>query len=867
MKTLYHSYDQSVALFKEYAELYPDLIKLQVIGKTWEERELIQVTLTQDVDTAETKPALLYTGTQHAREWVGHELAVSFVNYVLQNIDYDPVIQKALKNATMYLVPCMNPDGFEFSRNHFSFWRKNKRVNNSNSFGVDLNRNFPIGYHKVNDVNSNVYSGPHPLSEPETQALKAFIDDHPNITIALDYHSQGNVFFPAHDFRHEDTVDTTDMNVLCANMAFEIKQVSDRDYGIHQGKPPAKLISGSAREYCYSRGIIAAVVEVGTRNISDYLDDMQEHLLEHHPALIKALQEVPNYAKSNPLQRVEGFQIKSIEARKVELVWDYATTDSIYFEVYRNTSDKQACNHASLIGRTHSCWFRDNSVNSASDYYYYVRAVDAETGLKSAFASRIQLQTPVADDQFHRMYFCQKARTGYVSEKSDKNREHFGVNSLFAGINENKGISYSIISFRLDSLPENAKIQAAKLSIYPMNRVPASIERFGEWNIGLLELKADSEAIFDYQQVHEMDVKSYVGRPVASEHLTQGIWKEWTFSGKERELLAKQISNGEVIFRMEGPQELRMGRNSQMMQWDLGYGQYGSGINYRPKIEITYTIEPELIQLYPEKLQSYSENTQEIYENRLLSGFHKDGSQIKNYFRFSLNRLPLFEKNILTDAWMRFCVSKINAQEKVRFHLELVTLADGTEGFSQFKILERIGYDVFARELDNEQELFFKFSSFSLQHLNELMKSREKAYFILRPTSSRPIKEDNIAEWHVQDKEKAPCLYIHSIPKRRYPVAKVSNLKWQHENGKLKLTWDNPLNDDFRGVRVIKNAFREPKSPYDGDKLYGGKDNYTYDSFGARDISKYYAVFTYDEVPNYSEPAVVKYEPFEKNNK
>ena len=63
------------------------------------------------------------------------------------------------------------------------------------------------------------------------KSLRDFVENHPNITIALDYHSQGNVFFPAHDFRHEDTIDTTDMNILCANMAEEIRKISGREYG------------------------------------------------------------------------------------------------------------------------------------------------------------------------------------------------------------------------------------------------------------------------------------------------------------------------------------------------------------------------------------------------------------------------------------------------------------------------------------------------------------------------------------------------------------------------------------------------------------------------------------------------------------
>jgi len=61
------------------------------------------------------------------------------------------------------------------------------------------------------------------------------------------------------------------------------------------------------------------------------------------------------------------------------------------------------------------------------------------------------------------------------------------------------------------------------------------------------------------------------------------------------------------------------------------------------------------------------------------------------------------------------------------------------------------------------------------------------------------------------------------------------------------------------GVRVVKNPFRIPLSPYDGQKIYGGKDEYTYDKFGSLDENKYFALFTYDNVPNFSEPTWIQY--------
>jgi len=107
-------------------------------------------------------------------------------------------------------------------------------------------------------------------------------------------------------FNHEAEIDGTDLNLLCANMNYEIKKVTGREYGMHRGgKPPTKLISGSGREHYYSKGIIAAVVEVGTRNIPDYMQNMTESIDENIPALLYALSEAKNYSTHAP-KRVEN---------------------------------------------------------------------------------------------------------------------------------------------------------------------------------------------------------------------------------------------------------------------------------------------------------------------------------------------------------------------------------------------------------------------------------------------------------------------------------------------------------------------------------------------------------------------------------
>jgi hypothetical protein len=858
LKQLYKSYEESTNIFKELQEQYPENIKLESIGQTWEKRDINVITLSNNLKNADKKPALFYIGTIHAREWIGHELAVEFANYILKNLETDPTLKIYLNASTIYMIPCANPDGYEYSRKHFSFWRKNRRQNADGTFGVDLNRNFPIGFIRSVATTSNIYGGPEPFSEPETVAIRDFVLGHPNITIALDYHSQGNVFFPAHDFRHEDTIDTTDMNTLCANMAEEIKKISGREYGIHQGKPPAKLISGSGREFYYSQGIIATVVEVGTRNISDYMEDMNENIREHIPALIYALKETDNYAKKNSVCRVKSFEVTHIGSSHVDLKWEYEQNDKIYFELYRSSKDKSFSNSSNLIAKTKNLEFKDINLFSNRDYYYNIRVVNKKTNQKSPFFPQIKVRTLVEYDEFSRTYFSNAKGTGYVAENSNNNEKHFGVNSLFVGIDDNKGISYAIVSVNVKTLPQNALIKSASFNLYPINRVSTTIEKYGEWNVGLVNQETMGD-ITNFDDVHKMEIIKYVGRPTESHQLTQGIWRTWSLSGIECAYLKEAIKDDTIIFRVEGPMDLKVGRSKQMMQWDIGYGKFGFGLNYRPRLELTYTIEPTVTILYPKNIYTFSK--EEKRENEITSGFDIRGHKIYSTFQFNLSSLPLYNETMITRAYFELNSTKIYIKDDIRFHLEFVddALHQSYEEITQREVIQTIGYDVSATELKNNQTQYFVFDSFAEIVLNEKLKAKADISFVLKPTSSNKTLKDKYVSWEVNNNSLCPKLIIEHIPKRRLPIEQVKNVKLSIENGKIKVTWDNPIHTDFVGVKVIKNRYRKPLSHQDGQKLYAGTDEYTFDDFGAKDIDKYYAVFTYDDVPNYSKPIIVEY--------
>lgn len=857
MKNQYQSYEESLEFLRSMQREYPNLIEVIKIGTTYEERDIVLVKISQNVAEADEKPALLYTGSIHAREWIGNELGLKFIEYVAQNQFVDPELEKSLNEATLYMVPCLNPDGFEYSRRHFSFWRKNRRKNHDGTIGVDLNRNFSIGWSKNSNTSSNIYGGEAPFSEAETRAIKNFVDTHDNITIAFDYHSQGNVFFPAHKFNHEAEIDGTDLNALCGNMNDQIAKVTGRHYGIHRGKPPAALISGSGREYYYSKGIIATVVEVGTKNIPDYMKSMSSSVNENIPALKYAFTEVVNYSKRSP-RRVENFTLGEVQSSTVELLWEYEERDDIYFEIFRSLKDKDACNDRTCIAIVGENSYVDTDLNSSTNYNYTIRAVSKSSGYKSPFAPLVKVRTALEEDEFFKLIFASKSGTGYLGQYTQElNRSHFGLNSLFVGISKSKGICDAVLSFDFDSLPDDAIIKEARVYLYPMNRVGAKIEKFGEWNLSLMRPDSFTD-VTDFKQIDEAKTKGTIGRAIESHNLTQGIWNFWEFSSRECELLQEELANGEAHFRIDGPKFLPDGEDSQMMQFDIGYGQFGGGLHYRPILDINYTLPESKIKLPIERLSTIAKDG--VDDTLLSSGFDKEGNKIYGYLEFDTSALPDSHNTVITKCTLKIRNSNsFKKKRDIRYYVELVDLDEvgSYEDIKNRDKIEYLGYEVSENDLASKEYQYFNFDTLSKQILDEIHKYSKKLKLVIRATSPSGAK-DRVTNW-VSDAE----LVVKYIQKRREAPLPAANLHITKEKGMIKLNWDAVKEEGVTGYYVVRNTFHTPKHFSDGVKIYGGRDTYTYDNFASMDVEKYYAVFTYDDVPNFSEGAVIKYNPLE----
>ena len=858
MKKQYSSYQETIDFLNLAMTEQPQLLRAHSIGTTWEGRPIMMATISHNITDADKKPAMLYTGSIHAREWIGNELAIKFIKYILDNYKFNPQLLSTLTHNTLYIVPCLNPDGFEYSRVHFSFWRKNRRDNGDGTFGVDLNRNFDIRFKKSNETSNVTYGGPQAFSEPETSAIKAFVDEHDNITIALDYHSQGNVFFPAHKFNHEAEIEGTDLNALCANMNREIKKVTGREYGIHRGKPPFNLIHGSGREYYYAKGILAVVVEVGTKNIPDYMQNMSKSIDENIPALLYAFSEVSNYAKSAP-KRVDNFTIANIGVDTLTLSWQYDSQQEVYFEIYRSETNKTACCEETRVAITQSLTFSDVQLTSGKKYFYNIRAVDSVSNIKSPFSPEIRLKTLLSADEFSRSLFPAKQEVGYVGQfTQEKNREHFANNSMFIGVSKGRGICYGVIGFSLDTFPADIVIKSAIFSLYPMNRVAAKIEKYGEWSISVLDYNSVTD-ICDFEQIHQATPLHTLGQTIESDKLTQGIWREWTFNGVERDLLKNCIGTGKILFRIQGPTQLPIGNDSQIMQFDIGYGRFGGGIHYRPNLEITYSPPTKELQLLPADLNTICQ--QKIMQGELKSGFDEQGNIVYGQMAFTSEQLPDPNQTVITDAYLLMHnKNSLNTQKDIRFTIELAELKDiDYSSIKKRQKIEFIGYEVSNAQLKQNSKHHFIFDSYCRQELERLHDENKPFYFIIRATSICN-EQDVLIDWYSDGDEKAAKLIIKYTTRLRNAPPAPTELRAGIENGLVKLSWKNPVSEHFVGSYVVRNRFHSPKSPFDGVKLYAGQDEYTYDNFGNGNIPKYYSVFSFDNVPNYSSATTLYYQ-------
>lgn len=112
----YTHYEDLVKLFDQLVKTYPDLARVQSIGKSVEGRDLLVLQITNGVlDPNPRRPSFKYVANMHGDESVGRQLVVYLAQYLLANFGKDDRVTKLVNMTDIHLMPSLNPDGFEKS--------------------------------------------------------------------------------------------------------------------------------------------------------------------------------------------------------------------------------------------------------------------------------------------------------------------------------------------------------------------------------------------------------------------------------------------------------------------------------------------------------------------------------------------------------------------------------------------------------------------------------------------------------------------------------------------------------------------------------------------------------------------------------
>ncbi|GAA4317952.1 hypothetical protein GCM10023184_01860 [Flaviaesturariibacter amylovorans] len=204
----YFTYNEMVAEMQALVAAYPTIASLQTIGTSEQGRVIYGIKISDNVALDESEPEVLYTALQHAREAIGGTSMIFFMEWVCENYSRDFKVQELVNNREIFIIPCVNPDGYAYNYSGASasypttgggLWRKNRRTLPGGNIGVDLNRNYSVDWGNcagastscgTTNTSQDTYFGPSAFSEKETQAIRAFVQGR-RFVAAIDQHCTG----------------------------------------------------------------------------------------------------------------------------------------------------------------------------------------------------------------------------------------------------------------------------------------------------------------------------------------------------------------------------------------------------------------------------------------------------------------------------------------------------------------------------------------------------------------------------------------------------------------------------------------------------------------------------------------------------
>lgn len=284
----YRTVEESYAAAQAIVAAHPSLATWIDVGDSWEKLTPggdpgydLRVLRLTNAALAGPKPALFVMAAIHAREYTTAEVLTRFAEQLASGYGNDPDATWLLDHHELHLLLQSNPDGRKKAETGLS-WRKNTDNNycaNSNSRGVDLNRNFPFqwgccGGSSGTQCNST-YRGPSAASEPEVQAVRDYVNAlfpdawsggsvPPDTSgVFIDLHSYGELVLWPWGYTSAHAPNATALQTLGRKFAWFNSYYPEQAIGLYP-------TDGTTDDFAYgTRGAAAYTIEMGTDFFQD----------------------------------------------------------------------------------------------------------------------------------------------------------------------------------------------------------------------------------------------------------------------------------------------------------------------------------------------------------------------------------------------------------------------------------------------------------------------------------------------------------------------------------------------------------------------------------------------------------------------
>lgn len=248
---------------------YPSMAQSFNIGTSQQGRTIFGIRISgpdQPGNPRSTRPAVLFHGCQHAREWITPMTNMFLADQMLERYSTDSRVRALLDRCEVIVLPVVNPDGYLYTWSSNRLWRKNRRTNSDGTIGVDPNRNWGYqwgGEGASTSPGSDTYRGTGPFSEPETQRLRDFMTSEPRLRAHMDYHSYSQLVMSPWAWTAALPPDNGVFDELDLAIQASIRSVNGLTYNEGPVYTTIYPAAGNALDWSYGvRGVLGMTIEL-----------------------------------------------------------------------------------------------------------------------------------------------------------------------------------------------------------------------------------------------------------------------------------------------------------------------------------------------------------------------------------------------------------------------------------------------------------------------------------------------------------------------------------------------------------------------------------------------------------------------------